>query len=405
MRVVVSLDARFSRTPDGAVWTLTSAGHRFWTRYLSAFDQVRVVARVRDVPDVEAGATRVDGPGVEVWPVPHYLGPQQYLRQLSAIRRSVARAAEPRDAVILRVPSPIGALLAACRERARLPYALEVVGDPYDVFAPGVVRHPLRPYLRQHGARTLRQLCRRANAVCYVTERTLQQRYPTGPYAVSAACSGIELPAEAFAPAPRMPLPAPRAAEDGPPEAVLVSVGSLEQLYKGVDTLLTALARLTGAGRPVRLSHVGDGRYREHLEQLAAQLGVRDRVTFHGWLPAGPAVRRELDAADLFVMPSRTEGLPRALIEAMARGLPAVASTAGGIPELLPEEQLVPPDDPVRLAEVIDRTLASPARMAAASQANLARAWNYSVDQLTPRRDAFYRAVAASMRRPAGVGR
>ncbi|GAB3976194.1 glycosyltransferase family 4 protein [Plantactinospora veratri] len=82
--------------------------------------------------------------------------------------------------------------------------------------------------------------------------------------------------------------------------------------------------------------HLGDGRYRPRLERLATDLGVRRQVHFTGTISAATEVRRQLDAADLFVMPSRTEGLPKALIEAMARGLPAVATSVGGIPELLP---------------------------------------------------------------------
>ena len=65
------------------------AGHRFWTRYLSAFEQVRVVARVRDVPEREDDAIRVDGGQVEVWAVPHYVGPRGYLRSRRRVRHAV----------------------------------------------------------------------------------------------------------------------------------------------------------------------------------------------------------------------------------------------------------------------------------------------------------------------------
>lgn len=85
----------------------------------------------------------------------------------------------------------------------------------------------------------------------------------------------------------------------------------------------------------LELRFIGDGGYRSTLTKMASDQGIADRVKFLGWLAAGPAVRAELDRADLFVLPSRTEGLPRALVEAMARGLPCIGSTAGGIPELL----------------------------------------------------------------------
>jgi glycosyltransferase involved in cell wall biosynthesis len=276
---------------------------------------------------------------------------------------------------------------------------LEVVGDPYDVFAPGIIRHPLRPVLRRLFVTRLRHLCRAATAVAYVTEGSLQARYPARPGAVTAVYSSVDLPAEAYV---------PRARTTGGTEQVtaLVSVGSLEQMYKGIDTLIEAIARLTAAGMPVRLVHVGDGRFRAALEQLADRLGVADRVTCAGALPAGEAVRRQVDAAHLFVMPSRTEGLPRALIEAMARGLPAIGSQVGGIPELLPPADLVTPGDPIALATAIGRCVADPARMAEASARNLARARDFSAESLSQRRAAFYRAVReATDRRVLAGGR
>ena len=115
-------------------------------------------------------------------------------------------------------------------------------------------------------------------------------------------------------------------------------------------------------------------------------------VEFTGAL-SGAAVRSRLDAADLLVMPSRTEGLPRALIEAMARGLPAIATAVGGIPELLAPADLIAPGDPGALAAAIRSRLADPQWLADASARNLTRARAYAQAELTRRRDAFYAAV------------
>ncbi|MCA2214077.1 glycosyltransferase [Jidongwangia harbinensis] len=398
MRVVVATESRFTRTPDGAVWTREGPAASFFARYLAAFDEVRVVARVADTAIPDPGARRVDGPAVAVWPVPHYLGPRQYLRRRPAVVRAARAAAAPGDAVVVRAPSPLGALLAGARHATGRPYAVEVTGDPYDVFAPGVVRHPLRPVLRRHLTAALRRQCRDAAAVAYVTEGYLQRRYPAAPGARTAVYSSVDLAPDAYVRRPRGARTVP-----GPP--TLVSVGSLEQPYKGVDTLLRALARLHATGTPARLVHVGDGRCRPGLERLAADLGLGGQVHFAGMLPAGEPVRRHLDAADLFVMPSRTEGLPRALIEAMARGLPAVGTTAGGIPELLPPGDLVPPGDDAALAWVVAGHLTSPRRAAAASARNLARARDFADHVLTARRDAFYRALRRATGDAAARGR
>ncbi|MEV2241601.1 glycosyltransferase family 4 protein [Micromonospora sp. NPDC049891] len=397
MRVVVTAEARFSRTPDGAVWSVDGPDYSFWTRYLAAFDQVRIVARVQDAAAVGDEARRVDGPGVEVWGIPYYLGPRGYLKVRRTVHRSVAEAAEPHDSAILRVPSLIGTIMAGQRDKAGLPYALEVVGDPSDVLSPKAVSHPLNPFFRRWYTNRLKQQCQRASAVSYVTQRSLQARYPTRPGTPVAAYSSINLPPEAFVSETRVP-------HTHAGRTILISVGSLAQPHKGIDTLLEALALMVRSGSDIGLVHIGDGIFRSRLEKLAVDLGVDERVRFLGALPSGEPIRRQLDAADLFVHPSRAEGLPRALIEAMARGLPAVATRVGGIPELLPDEDLVRPDDPPALAAAITRMLRDPGLMATGSARNLTQARQYAAEVLTPRRDDFYNAVRSMPRSGSQTG-
>jgi glycosyltransferase involved in cell wall biosynthesis len=176
---------------------------------------------------------------------------------------------------------------------------------------------------------------------------------------------------------------------------VLVCVASLEQFYKGHDVLLRAMDRCIQWGLDLRLTLVGDGRIRPKIEALAGKLGIRDRCTFLGHLIQGAAILEELDKADLFVLPSRTEGLPRALIEAMARGLPCISTAVGGIPELLPPEDLVAPDNAAALAAKIREVVDSQARREQMSERNLAVARRYAEDVLQPRRVEFYQRLRA----------
>jgi glycosyltransferase involved in cell wall biosynthesis len=257
-----------------------------------------------------------------------------------------------------------------------------VVADPKGIFAPGAIRHPLRPLLRWYFPARLRRQCRSACAVSYVTREALQTLYPGRPDAFQTHYSSVELGPECFVDAPRAPRP------EGPLE--IVFVGTLETYYKAPDVLLQALSTCRRDGLDFRLTMLGDGRHRRELEALAASLGVDRWVRIAGLLPAGPAVREHLDHADLFVLPSRQEGLPRAMIEAMARGLPCIGSTAGGIPELLDRECLVPGGDAAALASKIREVAQDPARLAAMSRRNLARSSEYREELLKQRRRAFY---------------
>jgi glycosyltransferase involved in cell wall biosynthesis len=355
------------------------------------FDSVRVVARVRQVSAVPADWVRADGPQVSFVAVPDYVGPWHYLLRSGQVRRATRRGAEPGDAVILRVSSQLAGHIEPWLRRTGHPYGVEVVADPYDVFAPGSVKHPLRPFFRWWFPRQLRRQCAGACAAAYVTQHSLQRRYPPAAGGFSTHYSSVELSEEAFVSNPR-----PARTENR--SISLVFVGTLAQLYKAPDVLIDAVALCVREGLDLELALVGDGKHRAELEAQAAALGLGERVRFVGRLPAGDAVRAQLDRADVFVLPSYQEGLPRAMIEAMARGLPCIGSTIGGIPELLSSEEMAPPGDAAALAHTIRRMVTDPQWLARLSARNLGKAQDYRDEVLNKRRVDFYRRVRQATR-------
>jgi glycosyltransferase involved in cell wall biosynthesis len=384
MRATVVLEHRFRRTPNGAVWTDGPFAYSFFERYLRCFDGVRAAARILSAPQPQAGWRRMDGPGVELWPIPYYEGPWEYLRRCRRVMAAARALAACEDPMVLRAPSQAAAHAGAAMLRRGAPFGVEVVGDPYDALAPGAHPSMLRPAARLYHTRALERLCRGAAAAAYVTEAVLQRRYPASPDAFTTSYSSVELPEGAFVDRPR-PL-------DERPLRI-VSVGSMEHRYKGFDVLLDAVAELVRGGVEARVELVGDGRLRRELEGQAERLGLCARVCFLGRLPSGSAIRAALDRASMFVLASRQEGLPRVLLEAMARGLPAIASGVGGVGELLPREDLVRPGDAGDLASRLRAAAAQAGRRARAGARNLHRARDFSEEELQPRRDAFYAAL------------
>jgi glycosyltransferase involved in cell wall biosynthesis len=375
--VVLVLEERFRRTPDGRIWASGPLRSSVWPRYLQVFDDLRVVARVRSVPAVPGDWEPAEAPNVSFAAVPSYIGPWQYARRARQVRSAIRRAVGSKDAVILRVPSQLSSILAPSLTARKHPFAVEVVGDPYDVFSPGAIRHPLRPALRLLFVRRLRQQCRHAMAALYVTEAALQRRYPCP--GISVGISNVVLTAQHFRDVPRS------IDSDGRPFR-LVTVGTLEQLYKAPDVLISAVAACVRRQLDLQLTVVGGGQYRGLLERQARGLGIAERIRFLGHLSRPEDVRAVLDQSDLFVLPSRTEGLPRALIEAMARALPCIGSAVGGIPELLPADDLVQPDDISMLARKITEVLQDRARLQAMSSRNLKRSRDFREAVLQMRR-------------------
>ncbi len=391
MRVFVSVEERFVRTADGRVWSGGSGSYSFWKRYLGVFGQVRVIARVANATKPPGSWwRRADGEGVAFDALPYYVGPLEYAQQYFSIKETIRKALSRMDAVIMRVPSPI----AHCVQRELAPghpFGLEVVGDPYEVLAPGSIKHAMRPFLRRLLTNQLKRQCCEACAVAYVTNGALQRLYPRKDTAFSTTYSSIELGDDAF-------LSNPRSFAVLTPPLRIISVGSLEVLHKGFDVLIDAVAACIKAGLQIQLVIVGDGRFRPELQQRAQLRGIGQQVRFAGQIPSGAAVRNELDYADIFILVSKAEGLPRAMIEAMARGLPCIGSAVDGIPELLPPEELVPRGDATALARKMTEVIKDPARMTRMSAANLARARDYHDSALTHRRRQFFAHVREATR-------
>jgi glycosyltransferase involved in cell wall biosynthesis len=310
----------------------------------------------------------------------------QYLQRAWRVQQAVKNAIGANDAVILRVQGQISSCLRPFLRRTGHPYGVEVVGDPYDAFASGYVTHPLRPFLQWWFPRRMREQCAGACAAAYVTEHTLQRQYPPAPGAFSTHYSSIVLPDQALVSAPRPPQTEQRT-------FILIIVGTMDNLSKGPDTLIDAVATCVQEGLDLQLVLVGGGKYQKDLETQAAALGLDRRIRFLGWLPAGEAVRNQLDQADLFVLPSRQEGLSRTTIEAMARALPCIATTVGGTHELLPSEDMVPCGDVIALVRKIREVVTNPERMARMSARNLEKAKGYREEALRERWTAFYRYV------------
>jgi glycosyltransferase involved in cell wall biosynthesis len=183
-----------------------------------------------------------------------------------------------------------------------------------------------------------------------------------------------------------------------PGEIVFGYVGRLTAV-KDLPTLLRAMAIVARSSR-ARLVIIGDGELRSELQNLAARLGISERVQFVGW---------EFDLAkiyqsiDCLVLSSINEGTPVAVIEAMAAGVPVVATDVGGVPDVVSDGRtgsLVPPRDPEKLARAMLRLAEDPvlrARMSAAARADAVR--RYGAERLADDIASLYRHGVERKRR------
>lgn len=392
MRLLLTIQQRFRKTPDGRVFANSTFNYAFFSRYLEVFDEVLVYARVCSSNEKEPNSYRADGPGVSFYEVPYYIGPIQYFKRRKQIYASAAEAVSQADAFMLRVPGQMGNLIWRQLNKRGIPYGVEVVGDPWDSARTCGAPFWMIPYLRMSGYQTLKRQCAGAATAAYVTERTLQERYPPGGW--STSYSSVELPAEHILLPNELQQRLERSRDPFEKRRPfrICHVGMMEAMYKAQDTLIEAAALCIRKGLAVEVLLAGDGRYRCAFEQKARECGISEKVQFLGMLTS-EQIQEMLDRSDLFVLPSLTEGLPRVLIEAMARGLPCLASQVGGNGELLAADFLFPVKKPNLLAGKIQWILNDYEFIKTASSVNLKRAFNYKTDQLAFRRKICYKQL------------
>lgn len=355
------------------------------TRYSDMFERVVVVGRsyhgklpFTPTPDTVCSTDRMRFEVVE-----DLARGINTLTKVGSIRRDLERILNGVDVVIVRLPGRTGGYALEIAERLGKPSLVEVVGCPWDaLWNHGSLRGKL--YAPVAWAR-LRRSLESASDVLYVTNEFLQRRYPTKGRAF--ACSDVVLPGPIQDAARRM------ARIDSKRVFRIGNIGSLTVNYKGVDTILKAAATLRDQSFDFRVSVVGGGDPQRWLA-MAERLGVADLVRFEGFMQHD-RVEEWLEGIDLYVQPSRHEGLPRSVIEAMSMGCPVAGSTAGGIPELLQPECLHRPGDHKGLAKIIARIISNPEEQKRLASRSLSIARQYLASSLGPRRDAFYREVAS----------
>jgi glycosyltransferase involved in cell wall biosynthesis len=173
---------------------------------------------------------------------------------------------------------------------------------------------------------------------------------------------------------------------------VIVSLGHLSA-QKNPIGLVKALAKMQQKGfENWKLVWIGDGPLKQQTQQLVDELGLSSKVELLGFVPWDD-VFAVLSTADLFVLNSVSEGLSRAILEAMACALPVVSTTVGGWAEILPKECVVPPQRDDLLADKLYEVITNPDSMTRMSKRNVEKAKEYSAEVLSNRKIEFYKLL------------
>lgn len=374
MRLVFAHDHIFRRDDDGKIYSGGSYNNAVWERYLKHFDEVVVIARLEELSHKGNRIYNEFGSGrVTLKPIPSLSGPiKQYTNKKEAeriIRNELLMA----DALIARLPSEAGNLAVDAARDMNKPYMVEVVTCAWDaMWHYGKIMAKIYAPIARY---KMKKRVGRAPYALYVTNSFLQGRYPNR--GVNVSVSDVEI-TDIKSGKPAM--------DDGIWRIGMI--GSIANKIKGWDVALRALSLLAKKGLDFEFYILGDGDDKPFMRE-AGRLGVAERVHACGVLPSGKPVADWLDNIDIFILPSYSEGMPRAVIEAMSRGCAVIGSEAGDIPELIDRSCIHKRGDYRKLALLIERVMDDRDYWHVLSVKNLMKAKKFMKNVLDESRDRF----------------
>lgn len=309
------------------IYTSGSLNREVMERYIDSFGSIRMVTRSKDVKSVKIGLESSNIKNTEFIHVPNYKTIKKSINYFKA-RKIIKKEVKNAEYIILRTSS-FANIASRYAKKYKKPYLVEVVGCAWDATwnynLLGKLMAPVS-YILQ------RKTVRAADYAVYVTENFLQNRYPANGEVTN--CSNVALSEFNESTLQKRLEKIEKLSSDK--KIIIGTTAAVDVRYKGQQYIIEALGKLKAKGVTRFEYQLIGGGDQEYLKMIAEKYNVSDYVRFLGSKPH-KEVFEWLDSIDIYVQPSKQEGLPRALIEAMSRGLPAFGARTAGIPELLEE--------------------------------------------------------------------
>lgn len=381
----VALDA------EGNYYIGSAFSQSIFDRYLKHFDNIILLMRRANVApdDIEtlSGMNKLDSSRIKVEFLPDvWDGIRSFIsiRKRREYKRIVIQSITADRAVVVRAPSSAGSIAVEYCRKIGKPVLVEAVGCPWDSLWNHSWKGKVLAPLDWLG---MRKTMRHATHAVYVTSEFLQHRYPTR--GVQAAISDVELQAMDDSIIERRI----EKIKSHSGKIMIATAAAVNVAFKGQQFVIEALAKLKSQGNTDFEYHLAGGGDNTALKNLAEKLGVAEQVVFEGSM-SHDEMYAWYDSMDLYIQPSLQEGLPRSVVEAMSRGLPAIGARTGGIPELLGEKYIFARKGIDDIAEIL--TEVSEDEMLLMAKNNFEHAKLFQREVLEKKRYDFYAAFAAA---------
>ncbi|MFQ6862911.1 MAG: glycosyltransferase [Beduini sp.] len=306
----------------------TNLSYEIWSkRYLPFFDNLVILNRTKDVEKKPKGLVISSGSGVIYAKKINLFKNIDFFIHYSTYKKIIQDYIINSDAVIIRLDSFLGLIAAKLCRKMNKPYIIEVVGCVWDSFwNKGTVGKLLAPCLYIKTKKEIYQ----CKYVIYVTKAFLQKRYPSSGKNIN--CSNVCLQHTDDRVLARRLLKIDALSTKS--KIIIGTIAALDIKYKGQQYVIRAISYLKKQGYSNFEYHLVGGGNQLFLKKLVKKYDLEENIRFIGPIEH-EKINIWLDSIDIYIQPSRQEGLPRALIEAMSRGLPCLGAKTAGIPELL----------------------------------------------------------------------
>ena len=307
----------------------TAHNDETFKRYYNIADELSVLIRVSETYKAEAEVklSRITVSPFEVIQCPNISSFKGMLFDRSEAKKVIKREVEKSNYIIARIPSSIGYIAIDCARELNKPCLVEVVTCPWDAYWNHSIKGKMvAPFMYYATKKRVRE----AKHVVYVTNEFLQKRYPTKGKSVN--CSNVAL--NEFDDTILEERLNKIRNLDKNHKLVIGTTAAVNVRFKGQQYIIQALGQLKTQGITNFEYQLVGGGDQSYLKSVAEKYNVIDQVKFLGSMKH-KEVFGWLKTIDIYAQPSRQEGLPRALIEAMSMGLPSFGAKTAGIPELL----------------------------------------------------------------------
>lgn len=361
-----------------AYYSTGSLSNQVFERYMKIFGQVKVFAQERTYTSEDEKfineRRKVDNVNFNL--MEQTSSPLKILRNFKRLEDEIANE----DYIIIRLPSVYGFAAVHYAKKMKKKFLVEVVGCPWDALwnynLKGKMVAPLFRWLN-------RKSVKKAPYVLYVTDEFLQNRYPTT--GDSIGCSDVELPMTSSSVLDERIEKIKNINFERP--IVIGTTAAIDVHYKGQDDVIKAISALKKKGIMFNYKLAGGGSS-NYLKSVAYENQVEENVQFVGSL-THKEVFGFLDSIDIYIHPSKQEGMPRALIEAMSRALPSLGSMTGGIPELLGENYIFKSGSIQKIAKSLE-SFRDKDKLLQSGRDNFAKSKEFDSKKLTHERMNFY---------------